>query len=200
MTTETTWTVKARSTLQWWRVPLMTAFVIFGIYLIKSQSVWLWVGMAVTFVGELIQLWAASHLRKDKALATSGPYSYVRNPMYFGRFFVLFGIIIMIQQAWWSITQYFNIPLIVVGYVILFALYVYSRIDREELRLARIFGEDYILYRGEVRRLLPRLRPYSHAVNRRFKWSQIVANHEYLNLLAILLVFGLILIRLKLNF
>lgn len=175
----------------------MTAFVAAGIYLIKSQTIWLWVGMMVTFIGELIQLWAASHLRKDRALATSGPYSHVRNPMYFGRFFVLLGFIIMIQQAWWKETQVSNIPLLVICYVIIFVLYVYSRIGREEERLRGIFGEDYVRYCSEVNRLLPRLRPYPQALPQRLQWSQIVANHEYLNLIAVVFVFGVILIRLN---
>ena len=197
MTTEATWTAKARATLQWWRVPLMTAFVLAGVYLINKQSVWLWIGMAVTLLGELIQLWAASQLRKDRVLATSGPYAHVRNPMYFGRFFVLLGFIVMIQQAWWAKTQVFNIPLIVVGYVVLFTLYVGSRVGREEARLLGIFGEDYAGYCQEVRRFLPRLRPYPGTSGQRLQWSQIVANHEYLNMVAVILVFGLILIRLK---
>jgi len=177
----------------------MALFVAAGIYLIKSQSVWLWIGMGVTFFGELMQLWAASHLRKDKQLATSGPYSYIRNPMYFGRFFVLLGFIIMIQQAWWAKTQVMNIPIIVVGYILLFAYYVYSRVGREEERLRGIFGEDYIHYCKEVRRFLPRLRPYSKAAQQRLQWSQIVANHEYLNMLAVLFVFGLIVLRLNIK-
>lgn len=178
----------------------MTLFVVAGIYLINQKSGWLWVGMVVTFFGELVQLWAASHLRKDKALATSGPYSFIRNPMYFGRFFVLLGFMIMIQQAWWTKTQAMNIPLLVVGYVVLFALYVYSRVGREEARLRGIFGEDYIHYCKEVRRFLPRLRPYTKAASQRLQWSRIVANHEYLNMVAVLFVFGLIIIRLSLKF
>lgn len=200
MATEAGWIVKTRAILQWWRVPLMTLFVAAGIYLIKSKTNWLWVGMGVTFLGELVQLWAASHLHKDKALAASGPYSYIRNPMYFGRFFVLLGFIIMIQQAWWTNTQVMNIPIIVVGYIAIFAYYVYSRVGREEERLRGIFGEDYIHYCGEVRRFLPRLRPYSRAAHQRLQWSKIVANHEYLNMVAVIFVFGLIIVRLNMKF
>lgn len=200
MATEASWVVKARSVLQWWRVPLMTLFVAVGVYLINRKTDWLWVGMVATFFGELMQLWAASHLRKDKALATSGPYSYIRNPMYFGRFFVLLGFMIMIQQAWWEKTQVMNVPLLVVGYIILFALYVYSRIGREEERLRGIFGEDYIHYCNEVCRFRPRLTPYSKASSTRLQWAKIVANHEYLNMVAVIFVFGLIIIRLSLKF
>ena len=179
---------KIRERLQWWRVPLMTAFILVGVYFIREETPMLWIGMAVTLFGEFFQLWAASHLRKDKSLATSGPYSHVRNPMYFGRFFVLLGFTIMI--GW--------IPLIV-GYIIIFVLYVRGRVGREENRLRRIFGEDYENYCLEVPRFFPRLRPYSKASSEKWQWSKLANNHEYLNLIAALAVFALILVRIRLG-
>jgi hypothetical protein len=120
--------------------------------------------------------------------------------MYFGRFFVLLGFMIMIQQAWWNKTQVANIPLIVVVYVAVFAYYVSTRVGREEARLRGIFGEDYDHYCKEVRRFIPRLHPYSNTSGQRLKWSQIVANHEYLNMIAVIFVFALIIIRQQINF
>lgn len=200
MATETvTLEYKARKTLQWFRVPLMAAYVLLGVYLIKSQSLWLWIGMLITFVGEIFQLWAASQLRKDKVLGTSGPYSHVRNPMYFGRFWVLFGFMVMIQQAWWKETSAFSLPLLVIGYVILFTAYVRSRVGREEDRLRGLFGQDYIDYCKEVPRFVPRLRSYSKTQGKSWEWSQIVANHEYLNMVAVILVYGLIIARISLH-
>jgi len=175
----------------------MVAFVAAGIYLIERESMWLWAGMAITLFGEAIQLWSASHLSKDKTLATSGPYSYVRNPMYLGRFFVLLGFVAMIQQAWWTQAQICHIPMVVVGYIVLFALYAKGRVGREEARLRVLFGEDYALYCREVPRFLPRIRPYRRASAQRARWAQIAANNEYLNLIAVLAVLALILIRLR---
>jgi len=194
----TTWTDRARATLQWWRVPLGAVFVAGGIYLIRRETAWLWVGMAVTLVGELIQLWSASHLEKDQTLATSGPYSYVRNPMYVGRFLVLLGFVAMIQQAWWPRAQLHGIPLVVAAYVVLFALYARSRVGREEARLRVVFGDGYDHYCKEVPRFLPRIRPYSRATARRWQWSRIVANNEHLNLMCVAAVLSLALIRLYL--
>jgi protein-S-isoprenylcysteine O-methyltransferase Ste14 len=195
MTTKPTPGQKIILTLQWWRVPLMTAFVLFGVYLIKSASMWLWIGMGVTFVGEIFQLWAASQLRKDKVLCTSGPYAHVRNPMYCGRFLVLLGFMIMIQQAWWTKTSLFHLPMLVIGYYIIFALYVRPRVGREEARLRGIFGEEYINYCKEVPRFFPRLRPYSKTSGQKWAWAKIVANHEYLNMVAVIIVFAIIVAR-----
>lgn len=174
----------------------MTAFVLLGVYLIRQASAWLWIGMGVTFAGEIGQLWAASQLRKDKALGTSGPYAHVRNPMYCGRFLVLLGFMIMIQQAWWSRTALFQVvPSIVVAFVVIFALYVTARVSREEPRLREIFGEDYIRYCNEVPRFFPRLRPYSQTTGQKWQWAKIIANHEYLNMVAVLFVFAIVVIR-----
>ena len=178
---------KIRERLQWWRVPLMTAFILIGVYFIRKETPILWAGMAVTLFGEFFQLWAASHLRKDKKLATSGPYSHVRNPMYFGRFFVLLGFTIMIGRIW-----------LIATFIIIFVLYVRGRVGREENRLRRIFGEDYENYCREVPRFIPRLRPYSNAAHERWQWSKLATNHEYLNLIAALAVFALILVRIRL--
>lgn len=198
MATETkTWMDKTRAKIQWWRAPIMTAIILTGVYFIKDFSIWLWAGMAVTLLGEFHQLWAASHLRKDKQLATSGPYSHVRNPMYFGRFFVLLGLILMIQGSN-PATIVAKVPMLVVGYVLIFTWYVRARVGREEGRLIKIFGDDYAHYCSEVPRFIPRLRPYSKASSERWQWSKLATNHEYLNLIAAVIVFGVIIARIKL--
>jgi protein-S-isoprenylcysteine O-methyltransferase Ste14 len=194
--TEKTWMDNARAKVQWWRAPIMTALILIGIYYITSETLWLWIGMGSTLLGEFIQLWAASHLRKDMSLATSGPYSHVRNPMYFGRFFVLLGFVLMIQGAQpklWVV----GIPVLLVIYVIGFVWYVYARVGREEARLRGIFGKPYEDYCKEVRRFLPRLRPYSGAAPEKWQWSKLANNHEYLNLIAVIVVFAVILVRIK---
>lgn len=179
---------KVRKTLQWWRVPLMAALVLTGIYAIPKTSILLYVGMVVTLFGEYFQLWAASQLKKDKVLSSSGPYAHVRNPMYFGRFHVLLGFTFMIQNY------------ILIGiYVLVFAYYVSTRVGREEARLREIFGEDYINYCKEVPRFFPRFKAYSKTSGKTWQWSQIVANHEYLNLVAIIFVYAVIMLKLAMH-
>jgi len=195
LTEQTGWKDRARAILQWWRVPLMTAVIAVGIYFIQKISIWLWIGMAVTLGGELIQMWAAAHLKKDAKLAVSGPYAYVRNPMYIGRFFVLLGFALMVQGSNpnWSAA---GIPLVVTGYIVIFALYVVSRVGREEARLKKLFGEDYNHYCSEINRFMPKLRRYSKASLEGWQWSKLTTNHEHLNLIAAIAVFAIILLRL----
>lgn len=184
---------RLRARVQWYRVPIMTAIILSGVYFIRQAGPWLYAGMGITLFGELWQMWAASHLRKDKSLATSGPYAYVRNPMYFGRFFVLLGFSIMVGQSY----PPFGLAIGAAVYSIIFALYVTARVGREEARLFGIFGGDYTHYRGEVPRFVPRLRRYSKATSERAQWSKVVTNHEYLNVIAAFAVFGMILLRIN---
>jgi len=174
---------KVHRTMTWWRAPLMTiAFA--GILGFITDARAFWYGLPVVALGELIQMWATSHLHKDTKFTISGPYSHVRNPMYFGRFFVGLGVFIMT----WN-------PYLVAGYVALYAIYGHLRVKREERRLREIFAPNYQEYCGEIRRWIPRLKPYSKSQDRRAKWSQVCANHEQIVALGIAVVMALIYVR-----
>lgn len=147
-----------------------------------------WIGLPVCVFGELVQMWATSHLHKDKKLTISGPYSHIRNPMYFGRFFVGLGLFIMTAN-----------PYLVAIYVVAYVVYVYSRVGREESRLRGIFGEPYIHYCSEINRFLPKIKPYSRSENRKASWKQMCINHEHLVAIGVAAVLVLIYFRLMLT-
>ena len=42
------------------------------------------VGAAAALVGESLRVWAAGHLEKGKEVTTSGPYRWMRHPLYVG--------------------------------------------------------------------------------------------------------------------
>ena len=50
------------------------------------------------FVGLLLRAWASGHIRKNDALAISGPYAYTRNPLYLGSFILGLGFTIGFGQ------------------------------------------------------------------------------------------------------
>ncbi len=143
-----------------------------------------WYGAPIALVGELIQVWATSHLHKDKHLTISGPYSHLRNPMYTGRFVLGLGFFVMTLN-----------PYLIAGYVVLFAAYAHMRVRREEDRLKEIFGEPYLHYCGEVRRWLPRIRPYSRSESRRASWTQVCVNHEQIVLIGVIVVLVAVYLR-----
>lgn len=168
------------------RVPLMTIAILALVGGMKDVK-YFWIGAAICVLGELIQMWATSHLHKDMRLTISGPYSHVRNPMYFGRFFVGLGLMTMLAN-----------PFIVILYIIAYAVYVQARVGREEKRLIQIFGEDYESYCSEVHRFLPKLKPYSKSENRRASCKQMCKNHE--QIVAIGVAIALVLIYCRIIF
>lgn len=110
-------------------------------------------GLPLILAGVLARGWAAGHLRRNQELATSGPYAYVRDPLYLGRLFLLCGFAVMANNG---------VTYILFGLAaaVFFASYMPRKVRKETERLAQRFGPRYADYRGEVRSLLPRLRRY----------------------------------------
>jgi protein-S-isoprenylcysteine O-methyltransferase Ste14 len=75
------------------------------------------------------------------AVVTSGPYRVTRNPIYVAFTMVQVGIALWTRNAW---TLALLVPVLVVMH--------YGVIVREERYLERKFGEEYVRYRGRVRR------------------------------------------------
>jgi hypothetical protein len=166
------------------QIPLLLLVGLIAIFFIDRRP--LWYGMLVAALGEAIQVWSASHLKKDKELVTSGPYAYVRNPMYFGRFFVGLGIMLMIKN-----------PFVTCVYVVLFVVYAALRVDQEEARLAGYFGDAYSEYCREVRKFLPHLTPYSRSSVTGAQWERFANNHEYRNVIGLLFMFAVVCVRVQ---
>lgn len=177
---------KVRRTVTWYRVPLMAVATIALVAFIHDVR-WFWYGVPVAIFGELIQMWAGSQLHKDQHFTISGPYSYVRNPMYIGRFFLGLGFFLMTNPV--------TCPYFVAGYIVLFAAYAHMRVNREEDRLKVIFAPDYQHYCSEIRRWLPRIKPYSRSESKNASWSQVCVNHENINMLGTLIVLAAVYIR-----
>jgi protein-S-isoprenylcysteine O-methyltransferase Ste14 len=161
----------------------MAAATIALVALIHDKTAFLY-GASIAILGEFVQLWATSHLHKDTRFTISGPYSHVRNPMYFGRFFVGLGFFVMTWNVY-----------LIVGYAVLYAVYGHLRVKREERRLSRIFAPHYEHYCAEVRRWLPRITPYSKSESRRAKWSRVCENHEQIVLLGLIVVLAAVYLR-----
>src|SRR5580658_5859155 len=51
-------------------------------------------GLPVPLLGLLLRGWATGHLEKYVRLAESGPYAYLRNPLYVGTLLVASGLVI----------------------------------------------------------------------------------------------------------
>ncbi len=127
------------------------------------------VGLPVSLLGLLLRGWAAGHLAKDRELATSGPYSFLRNPLYIGTATVAFGIALGSRSIWLDVI-----------FAAVFLLVYLPAIELEEQHLREIFP-DYGLYASRVHRFLP-LGKHAFAA-RRFSWALYRKNEEWKALL-----------------
>jgi len=143
-------------------IPIILALVAV-LVLAQPNKLSLIMGSLIVFAGEAIRVWASGHLIRNEEVTTSGPYAYLRDPLYLGRFLLLIGFCTM---AWG-----YNWIVLLVGLGV-FSLYYMPRKYRKEMaRLEGIFGEEYTAYASYTRSLLPRLRPYPRARKRPWRFD-----------------------------
>jgi protein-S-isoprenylcysteine O-methyltransferase Ste14 len=147
------------------RVPSGFLLVFAFLLLAHPSAQSLWIGMPVSVLGLLLRGWAAGHLAKNRELATGGPYSHLRNPLYLGTLLVAAGLVIAAQQT-----------VLAVLFAAVFGLVYLPVIELEEQHLRSLFPE-YAKYARRVPALIPRLR--GEPSRQRFQWSLYRRNQEY---------------------
>jgi protein-S-isoprenylcysteine O-methyltransferase Ste14 len=133
------------------RVPLGFIFAVLYFWLARPSWRSMLFGGLLVAPGLLIRALASGHVRKNEALATSGPYAYTRNPLYLGSLLMGSGFCIA-ARSWWV-----GVALV----VMFFAIYL-PVIRDEEAFLRRTFPE-FEEYARRVPRMLPRLTADSSA-------------------------------------
>lgn len=101
------------------------------------------------------RLWALSYIsgHKTRDLITQGPYSMVRNPLYFFSLAGVLGIGMLTKS------------IIILGLIVLaFAVYYPLVIRAEEKHLERVHGERFRRYRSRVPAFVPRFKAYEEPV------------------------------------
>lgn len=95
--------------------------------------------------GLAIRAWAAGTLHKDRQLTTTGVYRLVRNPLYIGSFFMMFGFCALIHDS-------------LMIWVLLgpFVLMYWLNVRKEERYLGRIYGDQWTAFAARVPRFFPR--------------------------------------------
>src|SRR5579862_2295972 len=102
------------------------------------------VGLPLSACGLALRAWAAGHLAKDQRLATSGPYSFTRNPLYLGTLITALGLAAAGRSAGLAIL-----------FAALFVLVYLPAIELEEQHLAEILP-GYAAFAARVPLLIPR--------------------------------------------
>lgn len=99
-----------------------------------------WANYALLHIGK-IGLKDREPMHRPSALVVVGPYKFTRNPIYFGVLLMLIGLGIV----WSSL-------LIFLGVVLIFLIFRYIFIKREEIILEEAFSEKYLDFKKRVRR------------------------------------------------
>ncbi len=135
------------------------------LYFSDPDAVSLGVGLPLAGLGLALRGWAAGHLEKNHELARSGPYSYLRNPLYLGTLIVALGFAIASRR--WELGLLF---------AVVFGCVYLPVIELEEQHLRSLFP-GYEAYASRVGMLLPSGR--LAGASRRFAWRLYVKNREY---------------------
>jgi len=119
-----------------------------------SKSAWFalrYAGVMMLAVSGVLALWASRTMRRENtpvspgkpttAIVTAGPFRYTRNPMYVSLMLLYGGIALMMNSSW-----------IIVLIAAMYATFDRGVVRREERYLEQKFGEEYLRYKGNVRR------------------------------------------------
>ena len=167
----------------------MTWLLVFPfLFLSRPSPRVLLVGALISLAGLLLRGLAAGFIHKDRELATGGPYSRLRHPLYVGSFLLGLGLALA-GGRWW-------LPVIFSGLFI----WLYGRaVGAEEKELELRFGEPYEAYRGQVSALIPRLgRSHTHTSSLGFRFWLYRRNKEWQAALGALVGYGLLWVRMSL--
>lgn len=117
----------------------------------NSRAV-LWVGFLVFLSGLFLAIWARIYLGKNwgmpmsqkqnPALVTSGPYHYIRHPIYSGILIAFLGSAIASSLFW------------LIVFAISGVYFIYSAVVEERLMM-KLFPETYPAYKRSTKMLIP---------------------------------------------
>jgi len=103
------------------------------------------VGTVAVLLGTAARLYASGYILKNQALATDGPYAFVRHPLYTGNILIITGFSVSSAQ-WWTAAVA----------LAFFWFYYPTAIEYEDRKLRRLFGERWEDWAARVPALVPR--------------------------------------------
>jgi protein-S-isoprenylcysteine O-methyltransferase Ste14 len=137
-------------------IPFLVTMLLFA----HPTGVSLTSGFLLVLLGEGLRFWGVSIVGSETRttgavggtyLVTTGPFAFVRNPLYVGNMLLYAGVGVM------SMALFPWLPVAALGW---FYLQYSMIVSQEEEYLAGQFGETYDEYRSHVPKFLPRLTPY----------------------------------------
>lgn len=154
------------------------AVILILLYALTSRPTALTAGIGLTAaaLGTLIRLYASGYIMKNAELARSGPYAFVRHPLYTGNILLVLGFAFANASLW-------AIPLALA----FFWFYYPPAIEYEDRKLSGIFGQAWTDWASRTPALVPRFS--NAAAARAGRWSlktSLRKNGEFLIALFVL--------------
>ena len=150
------WVFKSRGLLM---APSMAFLMLCHWWEAESRLLAFGLGGALFGLGLGLRVWSQLHLRyrlKVKMLLTqTGPYRYVRNPVYIGNILILLGCCFLARLAWFAPIMFLHVAA-VYHFVVL----------HEECHLRNKYGPDYGQFQQAAPRWFPRFRRSTAAAPR----------------------------------
>jgi protein-S-isoprenylcysteine O-methyltransferase Ste14 len=167
-----------RAAMMWffarWRIRL--GFVVGIVVLALAQPTWpTWsAGLLVALAGECLRVWAAGHLEKGREVTRSGPYRFVRHPLYVGSVVIAGGVALAARSL--------NAALVVALYM---GMTVAAAVRIEDAQLREAFGSTYDDYRASRAAVMAR----------RFSMRRVLRNREHRAIAGLIAGFALLALK-----
>ena len=139
------------------------------------------VGFFFIILGMFFRAWASGYINKDTELATKGPFSLTRNPLYFGNFILGLGIAIAGNNL-------YSYGIFFVFYLLFFPFLMIL----EHHRLRKQFGDEYNRYAKKSHSFFPKIKKIKE---RDFNISYYMKNKEYRVLYFSIFVIGVFILK-----
>ena len=175
----------------WIPLPLIAALLL--IPPMPVPTVWIWIGVAVVLLGEGVRLQAVrqigviSRTRSDRLgpLIDTGPFGWVRNPLYLGNIALWIGFTAVARILWLA-------PI----FAAVLLLEYHAIVRWEETLLVARIGGAYADYRRRVPRWMPKVPAQDSGLTAHgnFSWGETLFS-ERGTLIAIVLGFALLWIK-----
>lgn len=185
-------------------IPITIALLGFGVYYLKelnsaglsfiSTNIYELICIFISLLGFLVRFIAVGYSGKKtsgrntkegqiaESVNSTGIYSIVRHPLYFGNFLIWFGIAAFTQNLWF-----------LVAFIFMYWVYYERIMFAEEEFMREKFGDEYINWANTVPAFIPAFRKIVKA-DYKFQWKKVIRQEKsgLLNLFIIIFLLDII--------
>jgi protein-S-isoprenylcysteine O-methyltransferase Ste14 len=157
-------------------IPFLLVMIVFAQPTVTTMTV----GVVLAAFGESMRFWGVAYAGSltrvtgnvgAPEVIVSGPFAYVRNPLYVGNMLTYIGVGVMSNALF---------PWLVCAAVAYFAFQYFQIVLAEEEFLVNEFGVGYVEYKKNVPRFIPRIIPYAHPsqVHQQARWHEAMRSER----------------------